>query len=495
MGGRRGGQRRIRLGNAQPRTGSRWPINGINRESFIIPAFSRIGVLDRKGNPDRFESFLDAKKLILVPLTTMGGTITICIEHPRTASRYRWQVCVLVLAFMSGVTGDRFFGATVGAADRDRYDTSSTTPQYVLLRNDHVLRGEVNVRGSLIAIRRGPNSELTLRSDQVFAIRDDLNSLFSVRQSMKRRRSQPSISELLDDARWCVDQQMPDQATSLLLQVYRVSPNHPVALQLEARLRRSAMSSFDQDSSVNVAKASFTSAQDLDEGRETGTELAETILSESVDVPNLNRTNAPKELQSFTTRVQPILMSRCGQCHGESSSREWKLVVPHGGTRVSQSGTLANLKSSLAFCQAGRPESSELFRMATTPHGESVNPVPTFSSSKTSPIAEHESRLIGTLQHWIQSLPDDPFVDHSSQPVSESMDSSVSVESPQPSSELTQAEPAEVMASLEPPPMAPSIPSIPADTDRPIRLPSVSDPDNVRHFNRETEIRRLFGFQ
>ncbi|WP_146576419.1 hypothetical protein [Neorhodopirellula pilleata] len=358
----------------------------------------------------------------------------------------------------------------VDAGDR----TPESATRFVLLRNDHVLRGEVTTHGSSVVIRRGSGSELTLRNDQVFAIRDDLQSLFDVRQSMKRRRWQSSVSELLDDARWCVDQQMPDQATKLLLQIYQLAPDHPVAAQLESRLRRTIQTNEATDSTTHVRKASFDRQADQESGR-----------SDEFGLAHLNGTTAPQELHSFTSRIQPILISRCGQCHDEKSSRSWQLKMPHPGSRVGQSGTVENLKSTLRYCRPGDGDGSELLRMATTAHDDNTD---------KPPIAQYESQLIATLNDWISRLStQERTVDASlsNELLKETSALAPAVEGMGSASELIRAEPGEVEASLAPPPQADiSRGNLP----QPVRLPVVSDPDDARHFNRETKIRRLFGF-
>lgn len=388
---------------------------------------------------------------------------------------HHWVALALMAVWQSGLLG-WVVSMSVEAGDRPH----EPAIRYVLLRNDHVLHGQVTTQGSSVVIRRGSGSELTLRTDQVFAIRDDLQSLFDVRQSMKRRRWQPSVSELLDDARWCVDQEMPDQATMLLLQIYQFVPDHPVARQLEERLRRSIQTSDSADSTSGVRRASFD--RQLAPQRSPSNRPGRN--GSSPNEPNLNLTTAPQELHSFTSRIQPILISRCGQCHHDCSSQSWQLKMPHAGSRVGQSGTVHNLETTLRYCRSGDPETSELLQMATTAHGE---------TSENPPIAEHESHLIATMSDWISRLSskeqsvetilaenprkrDPPFaaaVDALLQP------------------ELIRAEPAEVEAFLTPPPQTGMIRT---DPHQPVRLPVVVDPDDVRHFNRETEIRRLFGF-
>lgn len=369
--------------------------------------------------------------------------------------------------------------------DADIAFAEAPRQQYVLLRNDHVLRGMVTSEGNSITVRRDADAQLTIRTDQVLAIRESLPSLFAVRQSMKRRGSRLNTADLLEDARWCVDQDMPGQATELLLEVYRAAPNHPVALQLEKRLRQS-LAQADQE--TRVSQSSFT----VPDAVRDDVALKNKKLHSRV----VTATAAPEDLRWFTSRVQPILISRCGQCHHSQASTDWKLVLPTSGTRVPQKGTMANLQATLRYCNTGSADSSELFDMATTFHDTRLDTRLNEARVRNEPpIALHEVRLKNTIASWINQL------------AAVELDVEQDVEfNEEPSGSLAQVAPSRVAAELSPPPVPrtgpPSQWGEPSSLDTnspsakplvPIRLPIVENPNDVRHYNREIEIRRKFG--
>lgn len=362
-------------------------------------------------------------------------------------------------------------------------DSTKLSQQFVLLRNDHVLRGYVINAGNLITVRRGPDSELTLRADQVLAIRDDLGLLYEARRSIRRRRADPSVTEMLDDLRWCVDQRMSEQATDLLIQIYRVVPDHPIAKQLEARLRQRFENEIASASETTVVQTGF---------QNEGSDGHDRSI-QPFQPPLVHVASAPRELSTFTSRIQPILVSRCGQCHDESSSSNWMLELSSHGTRVSQMLTIENLHRTLIFCHPGDADGSPLYQNALIAHGHDADGPP--------PIAEYESRLIATLRQWIEGL---DKTNSSSPPADHCVPDDVPATNRLPADvdRLSTIEPSAVAFELTPPPKrdagridAPleTFLSPRKDATRPVRLPQVENPNDVRFFNREFEVQRALG--
>ncbi|MCM2370583.1 hypothetical protein [Aporhodopirellula aestuarii] len=389
----------------------------------------------------------------------------------------------------------------------------SNQTQYVLLNNDRVLSGTVWARGQSVIVRRGNEAELTLQARQVVAVADDLPALFEARIRSLRRRTLPSVDDLIGDLRWCIDQGLPNEATGLLMKIYAVSPNHPVALQLESRLRRMAVAQSTPNASpeneINETVDDFAS-----EGVSPASHMVERQpLEPALSTPALpiNPTTAPASLHYFTAKVQPILISRCARCHHDEApvATNWNLVLPPSGAlRVTQRGSIANLEATLAYCDPRNPFSSTLIEKATLDHHQPTGTEPSPNEKPQPPIAEHELALVRTLGDWISSLP--PQKSRLSGPATTTTDIEAVEEGP-----LSPIRPSEVAAFLSSPPAPemsdPSLqPEPPLDeftpfpepqhrsvTDpglsRPVRLPIVENPDDVRHFNRETRLRRQLG--
>ncbi|EMI43019.1 hypothetical protein RRSWK_04513 [Rhodopirellula sp. SWK7] len=446
--------------------------------------------------------------------------------RPRQIMNPCWQLLICLCVLMSW-PGNQSTLADAPLAGSPLTGVPSNKTQYVLLNNDRVLSGTVWMRGSSVIVRRGHEAELTLRANQVLAVEDDLIRLYQARVRSQRRRTLPSINVLISDLRWCIDQGIPDQATQLLMQIYSASPNHPVALQLESRLRRLAeLDSSDEDSSAAVMNldAESSSVHEIQPASHSVERPALDSMHHRTELP-INPTTAPASLHRFTARVQPILISRCARCHHDSApvATNWNLVLPPSGAlRVTQRGSIANLEATLPHCDPNRPSASALITMAMQCHGEEVETGTLSRAKQQPPIAEHETALVRTLVEWIDSLSAQTVRDSLQSQLASSDDETEMLNDGEMTRErrLSPIQPSEVAASLSSPPALDGSPPASGrspiedpstwspiresqasaaydeqtrNSARPVRLPVVENPDNVRHFNRETRLLRQLG--
>lgn len=380
----------------------------------------------------------------------------------------------------------------------------SNREQFVLLDNDHVLSGTVFRQGNSVVVRRGPEAELTLRESQVVSVQNNLPALYQARIESQRRHSTTTLAQRISDVRWCIDNAMPAHATEALMKVYAVAPNHPVAIQLERRLRR-LLEQSTPSASNPIAIAQYSG--DVGDGHmiqnasHTEPQPASNPLTPNPETL-VHASSAPATLHAFTAKVQPILLARCSQCHHDQSgmTTDWNLVLPPGGAmRVTQPGTLANLNATLAFCNPNDPDQSQLLQKAMTPHGG--------ASTTKAPLAAHETALLDTLQQWIASL-------HADSQQTNSPASAPDTNAVAPATFTTDMEakfpplnpidPAEVASSLAGPRLPEIGPESPIDQthpptvarqERPSRLPKIDNPNDVEQFNRETRLRRRLGLR
>lgn len=380
----------------------------------------------------------------------------------------------------------------------------TTSLQFVLLDNDHVLSGNVFRQGNFVVVRRGHEAELTLRASQVVAVRNDLPALYQARIESQRRHSTTTLAQRISDVRWCIDNALPAHATEALMKVYAVAPNHPVAVQLERRLR-SLLEPPTPSASDAIATAQYSDALvsglAIANASHTDPGAAPISLAQSSETL-VHASSAPAALHAFTAKIQPILLARCSQCHHEQSAMktDWNLVLPPGGAlRVTQPGSLANLTATLPFCNPDDPEQSKLILKAMTAHGG--------LATVKAPIAKHETALANTLKQWVLSLNADSR--RSTPPASPATVNTVApatymtnVDSSFPA--LNPIDPADIVSSLASPPLTAVEIDAPIDQaapqtlthpERPSRLPTIDNTNDVDQFNRETQLRRRLGLQ
>ena len=93
----------------------------------------------------------------------------------------------------------------------------------------------------------------------------------------------------------------------------------------------------------------------------------------------------------FATRVQPILMNTCVNCHSGGRGGAFQLLRTEGGQR---GFTQANLAAVLDQVKTDQPALSPLLIKAVSPHGNVAN----------APIKDRQTIPFKTLQGWIDSL-------------------------------------------------------------------------------------------
>ncbi|WP_146409128.1 hypothetical protein [Allorhodopirellula heiligendammensis] len=377
--------------------------------------------------------------------------------------------------------------------------TVGNQTQHVLLNNDQVLCGNVYRQGASVIVRRGNEAELTLRTAQVIAVADTLPELYQARIEAQRRRSSATLGERISDVRWCIDNGMPAHATEALMSVYAVAPNHPVAIQLEGRLRRLLEQPSPSETSM-VAPAGFHS----DPGSKHAVQNMGYAEAEAMSVvapldatPLVHASSAPAALHEFTSKIQPILLSRCSQCHHQQSgvTTNWNLDLPPGGAmRMTQRGSLANLNATRPLCNPAHPQQSKLYLHAITAHGGKPTAKP--------PIAEHEANLARTLANWIASLELESQQSEGVPAASHVAPASFATRVEPNFPPLNPINPADVATSLASPAPTPAMAGQQSDQGavhdsanqvRPLRLPTVDNPNDVEQFNRETRLRRRLG--
>ncbi|MCC9658114.1 hypothetical protein [Rhodopirellula halodulae] len=449
--------------------------------------------------------------LVQFPITQFPGSrrwlrFRFTNSPPRVWRGIAHAMCLVGLFILAHMT-------EVAHADETKFhDRSQHKQQFVLLRNDRVMTGLVEVTGESIVIHKD-GSEIRVPAKDVIGARDDLHALFELRQQwMRPRSSQRPEQRALSAAKWCVDQGLYSEATKQLLTIYQIDPQSREAQQIESRLRHVTKPSVANEVNPSpVQQAGYVESkpkklQELPAGHSVELISAVSTTSDEVHrqddlnpIPTSQPSNDSPELDSlhrevmnswllhaFTARVQPILLSQCASCHrdGGEASGSLQFVRPLHSSRPNRRITEANLRSALAASVPGSPESSPLIQMAKRKHG-SDGPGQTASV----PL-QGDSVLLLTLESFVAQLPQSVSV--SNQP-SEPSSSSAAVQ-PATFVENDETEPIQPSDSLESTTQKTSRSQIstPEATSRPQRLPTVEQPHSKDLFNRQTELLEMF---
>lgn len=216
----------------------------------------------------------------------------------------------------------------------------------VLLTNGNVLRGTPRIEGDLVILDRGDGSQMRLRRNQVAFSANSLTALYEHRVGQHSFRSAAIFA---DDVSWCLRNGLVEEAEVELAKLKSMDPTYPAV----ARLQRQIESLRSPHATTPIESMVETKPEP---------EVAPKFSSpEGI---------SPAAVALFATRVQPMLINRCGNsgCHRTGSDTQWKLSHLGVDVRVSARMTQNNLAATVAHLNLDDPYSSELLHYLKTPH-------------------------------------------------------------------------------------------------------------------------------
>jgi len=260
-----------------------------------------------------------------------------------------------------------FLASTAQSASPD----GSPQKTVLLLRNGEVLRGVVAKVGDRYVVTLGNGSELRV------TVRDVEMHCLDLEEAYVRKRASmnsSSLDEHLALCDWCLRNSLNRQAADELLQAIAINPHHPKIDWFERRLQ-----SAIAPSTHSTGRASS--------------------VSQNVSLEELERTMQglpPDSVEMFVSRVQPLLLNRCGAstCHGIRSKSDFRLVRPGWGKTVTRRFTQRNLHAAMQVIDPDSPGDSPLLVAPTAAHGSVAGPV----------FSKREQTQLRVLLDWVNQV-------------------------------------------------------------------------------------------
>jgi hypothetical protein len=237
------------------------------------------------------------------------------------------------------------------------------TGHVLLLQSERGLEGDIERFGDQYRVRRG-SGEVWLPADKAARLCADWNDAYAF---MKTRANLGDPDERFRLAHWCQCHNLRPQALIEAKAALDMRPGHEATRQLVAMLTRSVASPAAPGATPRKAKTDIAA----------GTSLAPDVSADSTAL--------------FATRVQPILMNACVNCHSGGRGGDFQLVRCDAGQR---SLTQANLAAALAQIKMNNPALSPLLIKAISRHGNAAN----------APIKDRQAVPFKTMQAWIEYL-------------------------------------------------------------------------------------------
>ncbi len=233
-----------------------------------------------------------------------------------------------------------------------------TRGKVLLLDNEQTLLGDIERVGDQFRIRREVG-ETWVPSQRVVTLCANMEETL---QFLRGRSNLRDPDERLRLANWCRQNGLHDHALVEVRAAALLRPDHAPTKRLLQLLQE-------------VQSARATSV---------GTE-SEPVPVASVDL-------SAEALAQFTTRVQPILMNACANCHATGKGGAFKLTRTYSSNRVARRSAVSNAAAVLAQINLDQPHNSPLLTRAVAVHGEMTS----------APFQNRQAAAFRALEDWVR---------------------------------------------------------------------------------------------
>jgi hypothetical protein len=248
---------------------------------------------------------------------------------------------------------------TWAASDVAGQEAGQPAGRVLILKNDRTLEGEVRREGAQYIIRR-TIGEISLPADRVLKLCADWDEAFLFVRSQANLRDP---DERLRLARWCQQRNLKQHALEEASAAVQMRPKHAESLRLLKILQRPEPAPAEPTPVETVAQAPTNLQIDL----------------------------SSDALALFTTRVQPILMNACANCHCNGRGGAFQLQRVSGVGATNRVATHHNLEAVLRRVDLERPAMSSLLIKAVSDHG----------GTGQAPIKDKRSLVYRSLEDWL----------------------------------------------------------------------------------------------
>lgn len=239
----------------------------------------------------------------------------------------------------------------------------------LVLENDQTLAGDIERAGDLYRVRR-LIGETTVPADRVLRLCADMEEAYAF---LRGRANLTDADERLRLGEWCRLNGLHDQALAEVKAAVELRPDDPGSRRLLAYLQE-------------TGAAKSAPAKDRTDGTEA-------------EAPRIPVDLTEESLGQFATKVQPILMNACANCHGASHGGAFRLTRSYDSAVLNRKTLQQNLAAVLAEVNPDQPRSSRLLSKAVSVHGP----------LDQAPIKNRQSAAYRTLEDWVKAtLADNP---------------------------------------------------------------------------------------
>lgn len=250
--------------------------------------------------------------------------------------------------------------ATLFAQQAVRPASSETAAGILLMKNGAIIRGRILPGGESYVVKQS-HGEMVVPTEMVHGEYRDLADAYL---RLKEEWPQPTADRHLALARWCVSQNMLEEARAELKSALALEPGRDDIRNTLQKL----------NNLMQPGPPASSSPWDVQGKTGNNQRPAPTVFEDAESLGGLSREAAVQ----FTRKVQPILMNNCAtaSCHGpESKVSDFQLQPVHVGGHTSRVATERNLAEVLIYISRQRPGQSPLVTKPVGNHGTRGRPV------------------------------------------------------------------------------------------------------------------------
>lgn len=238
--------------------------------------------------------------------------------------------------------------------------TPARVGKVLVLDNEHTLEGDIELVGDQYRVRRTIGATF-VPTNRVLAL---CASMVDAYRFLQGRCNLRDADERLRLAEWCRVHGLRDQAIDEVRAAVALRPEHVPSQRMLQNL---------------------TVTPSLRPGGPGGATDPEPGPLPALDL------NA-EAMTQFTTRVQPILMNACANCHASGRGGSFKLLRTYEAVLVPQRTTVTNAAAVLAQINVEQPLQSNLLSKALNLHGEMT----------AAPFKNRQAPAFRTLEEWVR---------------------------------------------------------------------------------------------
>lgn len=264
-----------------------------------------------------------------------------------------------------------FLLAILVGADRGMAADPPATarPQLMVMADGRTMNGDITVQAGGYSVEKS-GGKLFVPNEQVRCVARDLRDAYRIqRESL----TDPSATSLIQLAEWGISYRLYDEARDELLRALRRDPENEVARKMLQRLEEQL-----------IAQPKPRAANLNSDGM---------FVQEVESLGGLSKATAAQ----FTSRVQPLLINRCGgaSCHGSEAKNEFRLTHVRIDNRNHRRSAEKNLAEVMKLIDTHDFQQSPLLKVTRGPHG---------AQTATMFGGAQGAEQLRTIQDWVAAV-------------------------------------------------------------------------------------------